>query len=142
MMQKERDSILTIASARSNSEQEGLVVTKASCSSMSVTESQDEHHFLRSSHLKAALGNFLGYPKSSNLDAPMLRNWHVFWSDPDGKAGVAPVSARSLEHACQVVLELHPGARVSAIDTEVMDPTWMPSLMVDWLQDWEDDFTP
>jgi len=72
----------------------------------------------------------------------MLRNWHVFWSDPDGKAGVAPVSARSLEHACQVVLELDPGARISAIDTEVMDPTWMPSLMVDWLQDWEDDFTP
>ncbi|WP_255346325.1 hypothetical protein [Synechococcus sp. RS9916] len=41
-----------------------------------------------------------------------------------------------------MVLELHPGARVSAIDAEVMDPTWRPSLMVDWLQDWEDDFTP
>ena len=62
MMQKERNSILTIASTRSNSEQEGLVVTKASCTSMSVTESQDEHHCLRSSHLKDALGNFLGYP--------------------------------------------------------------------------------
>jgi len=72
----------------------------------------------------------------------MLRNWQVFWSEPDGEAGVSPVSARSLEHACQVVLELHPGAHVSAIDMEVMDPTWMPSLMVDCLQDWVDDFTP
>lgn len=72
----------------------------------------------------------------------MLRNWQVFWSEPDGEAGVSPVSARSLEHAFQVVLELHPGARVSAIDMEMMDPTWMPSLMVDWLQDREEDFTP
>lgn len=46
----------------------------------------------------------------------MLRNWQVFWSDPDGEAGVSPVSAKTLEHAYQVVLELHPGARVSAID--------------------------
>ena len=72
----------------------------------------------------------------------MLRQWQVFWSNPDGEAGVSPVTARTLEHAYQVILELHPGARVTAIAMEVMDPSWMPTLMVDWLRDWEDDFTP
>ncbi|MGC6483881.1 MAG: hypothetical protein ACON4T_10025 [Synechococcus sp.] len=72
----------------------------------------------------------------------MLRNWHVFWAEPDGEQGVSPVFARTVEQAYGVILELHPGARVSAIDTDQLDPRWMPSLMVDWLQDWEDDFTP
>ena len=71
----------------------------------------------------------------------MLRSWHVFWTEPDGAAGVSPVSARTLQHAYEVVLELHPGARVSGIDMEVMDTKWLPALMVDALQDWEDDFT-
>ena len=72
----------------------------------------------------------------------MLRNWQVFWTEPDGAAGVSPVTARTLDHAYQVVLELHPGARVSAIDMAFLDPAWMPSLMLDGLRDWEDDFRP
>ena len=75
-------------------------------------------------------------------ERPMLRNWQVFWTEPGGSTGVSPVTARTLDHAYQVVLELHPGARVSAIDMAFMDPTWMPSLMLDGLRDWEDDFTP
>jgi len=55
---------------------------------------------------------------------------------------MSPVSARTVEQAYQAVLELHPAARVSAIDMDQLDPKWMPSLMVDWLRDWEDDFTP
>lgn len=72
----------------------------------------------------------------------MLRNWHVSWTEPEGASGISPVSAGTVEQAYQAVLELHPGARASAIDTEQLDPKWMPSLMVDWLRNWEDDFTP
>ena len=72
----------------------------------------------------------------------MRRNWQVFWSEPDGATGVSPVTARTVEQAYEFVQELHPGARVSAIDADQLDPKWMPSLMVDWLRDWEDDFTP
>ena len=72
----------------------------------------------------------------------MLRSWQVFWTEPEGASGMSPVSARTVEQSCQAVLELHPGAQVSAIDTDQLDPKWMPSLMVDWLRDWEDDFTP
>ena len=72
----------------------------------------------------------------------MLRSWQVFWTEPEGASGMSPVSARTVEQAYQAVLDLHPGARVSAIDTDQLDPKWMPSLMVDWLRDWEYDFTP
>ena len=72
----------------------------------------------------------------------MLRSWQVFWTETEGTPGMPPVSARTVEQAYQAVLELHPGAWVSAIDTDQLDAKWMPSLMVDWLRDWEDDFTP
>ena len=49
---------------------------------------------------------------------------------------------KTLEIAYQIVLEHHPGARVSTIDMEVSDPRWMRTLMHNCLQDWEDDFIP
>ena len=64
----------------------------------------------------------------------MRRNWQWLWSEPDGGTGVSQVSARTVEQAYEVVLEMHPGARVSATDAERLDPKWMPSLMVDWLR--------
>ena len=72
----------------------------------------------------------------------MAPHWQVFWSDPDGAAGVVPVTASSAEGAYAQVLNTHPQAKVSAIDADELDPKWMPSLMGDWLKDWEDDFTP
>ena len=72
----------------------------------------------------------------------MLRSWQVFWTEPDGSTGVSPVSAQTLDDAYQVVLELHPGARVSAVNMDSLDPKWMPALMLDWLKDWDDEFTP
>ena len=72
----------------------------------------------------------------------MLRSWQVFGAEPEGASGMPPRSARTVELTCQAVLELHPGARVSAIDTDQLVPKRMPSLMVDWLRGWEDDFTP
>ena len=73
---------------------------------------------------------------------PMLRSWQVFWTEPDGATGVLPVTAQTLDDAYEVVLELHPGARVSAVNMDSIDPKWMPALMLDWLKDWEDDYTP
>lgn len=72
----------------------------------------------------------------------MTPHWQVFWSDPDGAAGVVPVTSSSAEEAYAQVLNSHPKAKVSAIDADELDPKWMPSLMGDWLKDWEDDFTP
>lgn len=72
----------------------------------------------------------------------MRRNWQLFWSEPDGARSVSPASARTAEQADEVVLDIHPGTRVSAIDAEQLDPKWTQRLMVDWLRDWEDDFNP
>ena len=52
----------------------------------------------------------------------MLRSWQVFWTEPEGASGMSPVSARMVEQAYQAVLELHPGARVSAIDMDQLAP--------------------
>jgi len=61
----------------------------------------------------------------------MLRSWQVFGAEPEGASGMSPVSARTVEQAFQAVLELHPGARVSVIDTDQLDPKRTTSLMVD-----------
>lgn len=68
----------------------------------------------------------------------MQHHWQVFWSDPDGSAGMVPVTAGSLEEAHRLVLREHPRAKVSAIDADDLHPKWMPSLMLDWLRDWEE----
>lgn len=52
------------------------------------------------------------------------------------------MSARTVEEAYEVVQEMHPRARVSAMDADQLDPKWMPSLMVEWLWDSKDDFNP
>jgi len=84
-----------------------------------------------------------GYRQACLFHSSIRRNWQVFWPEPDGATGsIFPVSARTVEQAYEVVQELHPGAPVSAIDADQLDPKWMPGMMMDWLRDWEDDYTP
>ena len=69
----------------------------------------------------------------------MSHHWRVFWSDPNGSAGMAPVMAETEQEAYRQVLAVHPQARVSAVDADQLDPKWMPSLMTDWLREWHGD---
>lgn len=71
----------------------------------------------------------------------MLRSWQVFWAEPGGPSGCTPISAATVEEAYKAVKAVHPGATVSAIDAAQLDAKWMPSLMVDWLGDWEEEST-
>ena len=66
----------------------------------------------------------------------MTHHWRVFWSDPNGLAGMAPVMAETEEEAYRQVLALHPLARVSAVDADQLDAKWMPNVMTDWLREW------
>ena len=69
----------------------------------------------------------------------MSNHWRVFWSDPNGSAGMAPVIAETEQEAYRQVLAAHPQARVSAVDADQLDPKWMPSVMTDWLREWHGD---
>ena len=69
----------------------------------------------------------------------MSHHWRVFWSDPNGSAGMAPVIAKTEQEAYRQVLAAHPQARVSAVDADQLDPKWMPSVMTDWLREWHGD---
>ena len=48
----------------------------------------------------------------------MSHHWRVFWSDPNGSAGMAPVMAETEQEAYRQVLAAHPQARVSAVDAD------------------------
>ena len=55
----------------------------------------------------------------------------MFWAEPGRPSGYTPITAATVEEAYKAVKEVHPGARVNAIDAEQLDAKWTPSLMVD-----------
>ena len=52
---------------------------------------------------------------------------------------MVPVMAETEQEAYRQELAAHPQARVSAVDADQLDPKWMPSVMTDWLREWNGD---
>lgn len=52
----------------------------------------------------------------------ILRRWQVFWAEPGKPSRYTAITAATVDEAYKAVEEVHPGARVSAIDAEQLEP--------------------